>query len=156
MCPYDDTNSNNLLNWTFGKAELAAKSRVYVGLSTNDPVADKGAFAELSGKGYKRELINVYADQTYFGYINPASDRSILNGKQINYTKASADWDPVNGIGLFTTETGGTPYFYGKLELTEEQAAEGGVVCPAGAIFLFDPEGMKVSFPAADVVETTE
>lgn len=152
MCPYDDSNSNSLLGWTFGKNALTAKSQVYIGLCTNDPVADGGVFNELEGKAYKRKLINVYADQAYFDYISPASARSILNGEQINYIKATEDWDPVNGIGLFTTETGGTPYFYGKLELTEEQAAQGGVVCPAGAVFLFDPQTLKVSFPASDVM----
>lgn len=152
MCPYDDSNSNSLLDWTFGRAKLAEKSRVYIGLCTNDPVADKGVFNELEGKAYKRKLINVYAAQDHYNYISPASARSILNGEQINYTKAAEDWDPVNGIGLFITETGGTPYYYGRLELTEEQAAQGGVVCPAGALFLFDPQTLKVSFPATDVV----
>lgn len=151
MCPYDDSNSNSLLDWTFGRAKLAEKSRVYIGLCTNDPVADGGVFTELTGSGYARVLIGLYGE-SYPGLINAASGRAILNGKQINYTKATADWPAVNGIGLFTTETGGTPYFYGKLELTEEQAAQGGVVCPAGAVFLFDPQTLKVSFPASDVV----
>lgn len=151
--PFDTAKSNSILNWAFGKGALSNISSVYIGLSTNDPVEDGGTFTELSGNGYARVLISVY-NANYPGLINSASDRSILNGRQINWTKATADWPAAKGVGLFTSETGGTPYFYGALELTEEQKAAGGVLCPAGAVFLFDPETLKVSFPATDVTET--
>ncbi len=144
--PFDTPKSNSILDWAFGKGTLSAISNVYIGLSTNDPVADGGTFTELSGNGYARVLINIY-NSAYPGLINSASARRILNGRQINWTKATGDWPEAKGVGLFTAATGGSPYFYGTLEEP--------VTCPAGAVFLFDPETMKVSFPATDVTETT-
>jgi hypothetical protein len=140
--PYDNVKSNSILDWTFGKTKLSEISRVYIGLSTNDPVAGKGVFNELSGNGYARVLIGMYGE-SYPGLITAAAERTILNGRQINWTKATADWPAANGIGLFSSETGGTPYFYGKLEEP--------VTCPAGAVFLFDPQTLRVSFPDSDV-----
>lgn len=143
--PFSTTYANNILNWTFGKSTgLSGHTKVYIGLSSNDPEADNGTFTELSGSGYTRVLISQYGE-TYPDVIGSASARSITNPKQINWTKATADWLNAKGFGLFTAEAGGSPYFYGKLDTEVE--------VPTGAVALFDPNTLKISFPTTDVSE---
>lgn len=143
--PFSTTYANNILNWMFGKTSaLSGHSKVYIGLSSNDPEADNGAFSELSGSGYSRVLIAQYGE-TYPDVIGSASARSITNPKQINWTKATADWLNAKGFGLFTAEAGGSPYFYGKLDNEVE--------VPTGAVALFDPNTLKISFPTTDISE---
>lgn len=145
--PFNTTYANNILNWMLGKGELAKHSKVYIGLCTNDPEADGGwdSTKELSGYGYSRVLIAQYGE-TYPNVINSAAGRAITNGKQFNWTKATADWPEAKGFGIFTTETGGVPFFYGKLENP--------VTCEAGAVALFDPQTFTISFPTTDVAVT--
>lgn len=140
--PFSDLYANRILNFTFSKTtELEAPASVYIGLSSNDPEADRGVFTELSGNGYSRVLISL-KNETYPDVMGSANGRTILNTKQINWTKATGDWIPALGFGLFSSATGGEPFFYGKLE--EE------VACVAGAVALFDPQTLKISFPVAD------
>ena len=143
--PYSKTYANNILNWTFGKGNLTSHNNVYIGLCSNDPEADDGAFTELSGGAYTRVLVSIL-NQQYPDYIGAANNREIGNAKQINWTKATATWAPAKGFGLFTSATGGTPYFYGKFPSP--------VTCAAGAVMLFDPNSLKISIAATDT-ETT-
>lgn len=153
--PFSTTYANDILNYTFAKTQsLTAPSAVYIGLSTNDPEADGGAFTELSGNGYARVLIS-QRGATYPALIGSAASRAISNIAQINWTKATADWVRVKGFGLFSSASGGTHFFYGKLELTEEEEAAGGILCEVGAVMLFDPNTLKISFPTTDVEEAT-
>ncbi len=154
MCPFNDTYANNFLNFMFAKtATLTAPSAIYIGLCENDPVADDGVFEELSGNGYARVLI-AQKGETYPNVIGSASDRAITNQYQINWNKATLDWpseDPdakIQGFGLFSALTGGTPFYYGKLEEP--------IRCVAGAVALFDPQTLKISFPDTDAEITTE
>lgn len=152
--PFSDTYANSILNYALSKtSSLTAPSQVWIGLSSNDPEADGGTFTELSGGGYSRVLIS-QKGETHPNIIGPASDRAITNAYQLNWPKATLDWT-VKGIGLFSSQTGGTPFFYGAIELTEEQIAAGGLVVEAGAVALFDPQTFKISFPATDTTETT-
>lgn len=149
--PFSATYANAILNYTFSKTkELAAPEYVYIGLCTNDPEASGGTFNELSGGGYSRVLISI-REETYPNVIGFASNRAITNQYQINWTKATLDWARVKGFGLFSSPTGGSPFFYGKLELTAEQEAAGGMLCEAGAVMLFDPQTLKISFPTTDI-----
>lgn len=148
--PFSTAYANSFLNYTFAKnTGLTAPNMVYIGLCTNDPEADDGTFNELSGKGYARVLIS-QKSETYPNVIGSASARSITNTQQINWTKATADWERVNGFGLFSSETGGTPFFYGKLDLSDEVIAEGGLLVPSGAVALFDPNTLLISFSDTD------
>lgn len=146
--PFSDTYANNILNWMFGKGAITVNSHpsVYIGLCTNDPEADGGwdTTKELSGNGYTRVLISKYGE-SYPNVISSASGREITNPYQINWYKATADWPEANGFGLFTTISGGTPYFYGKLDNP--------VTCETGAVALFDPNTLKISFPTTDISE---
>lgn len=144
--PFNDTYANNILNYAFAKtATLTAPTAVYIGLSSNDPEADSGEFTELSGGGYHRVLISV-KNETYPDVITSSTNRRINNTKQINWTKATADWVDANGFGLFSSETGGTPFFYGKLSAP--------VSVSAGSVALFDPYAFIILFP--DMDETIE
>lgn len=150
--PFTNTYANDILNWAFGKGALSSHSKVYIGLCSNDPEADNGTINELSGGGYERVLIS-QLNSEYPGLMNGATLRSIVNGRQINWTKATTNWDLVNGFFLSTSPAVGEKpniFFYGGLELTEEQKAAGGLEVVAGAVALFDPNSLKISFPDAD------
>lgn len=150
--PYSKDYANQILNVSLAKqAQLSAPSTVYIGLSTNDPEADDGTFNELGGNGYGRVLI-CQRGETYPAVIGSASNRAIASNAQINWSKATLDWPRVKGFGLFSQATGGTPYYYGKLEMTEEEKAAGGVLCVAGAVMLIDPGTLRIAFTTTDAV----
>lgn len=143
--PFSTPYANNILNYLFAKTkELIIPDAVYIGLCANDPEADNGTFNELSGYGYARVLIS-QKGETYPNVIGSASNRMITNPYQINWTKATGDWEEAKGFGLFSAASGGTPFFYGKLEVP--------VTCVAGAVALFDPNTLKISFPTTDANE---
>lgn len=141
--PFSTTYANQILNVAFAKTNyIQANDYVWLGLSSNDPEADDGTFNELSGNGYARVLIS-QKGETYPNVIASATDRKIVNPYQINWTKATGgDWAEANGFGLFSAQTGGTPYFYGKLKEP--------VTCVAGAVMLFDPNTFAIAFPSTD------
>jgi len=143
--PFTTTYANNILNYALSKtAQLTAPSAVYIGLCSNDPEADNGAITELSGGGYSRVLIS-QKGQTYPDVMGSASGRMIQNTKQINWTKATGDWVDAKGFFLSSSGTVGETagiFFYGALEEP--------VPCTAGAVALFDPYTLKISFPASD------
>lgn len=146
--PFSTTYANSILNYLFSKtATLTAPAEVYIGLSKNDPEADGGTFNELSGGGYARVLIS-QKGETYPNVIGAASNRAIVNQYQVNWTKATLDWPEAHGFGLFSALTGGSPFFYGALEEP--------VTCVAGAVALFDPQTLKITFPASDTEEDEE
>lgn len=141
--PFSVAYRNDILNYLFSKttASLSAPSQVYIGLSSNDPEADGGTFTELSGKGYSRVLIS-QKGATYPDLIGQASGGSISNTKQINWTKATGNWTNAQGFGLFSASSGGTPFYYGKLDTLLEVVE--------GAVALFDPGALKISFASTD------
>jgi len=147
--PFTTSEANTILNWMLGKVNgLSAKSKVFMGLLTNDPEADGGTCTEVSGDTYHRVLVSQYGE-SYPAVLGTASDRVIKNTAQINWTKAKADWPTVKGIALYTTETGGTPFYYAKLKnaLTVE----------AGAVALFEAGLLQIGFKDTDedIVATT-
>ena len=143
--PFSSTYANQILNYVFSKtASLTAPNSVYIGLSKNDPEADNGVFTELAGYGYGRVLIS-QKGLAYPNVISTASNRSITNAYQINWAKATGEWETANGFGLFADATGGTPFFYGKLTAP--------VIVPEGAVALFDPNTLVISISSTD--ETT-
>ena len=149
--PHSITEANNILDYTFRGKSLSSISELWIGLSTNDPVADGGEFNELSGNGYARVLVEQFG-KSYPALLGAAADRSITNVKQINWTKATGgDWQRAKGIGFFTSPTGGTPRFYGKLTLTAEQIAAGGLLTEEGAVCLLDPGAFRVEMADYDL-----
>lgn len=134
-----ESYANNYLNFLLGNTEtLTAPSKVWVGLSSTDPEAEDGSFTELTGGNYSRVLIRIKGE-SYPDKLGTASDRKLANVRQINWDKATADWPNSLGIGLFSAETGGTPFAYGKLTQP--------LVIPAGAVALLDPGMMKLYIP---------
>lgn len=145
--PLSNGMANNILNYLFGKAALDKQVEVYIGLSSNDPEADNGTFTELSGGSYSRVLVSVF-DQQYPDYFGTASNRSMTNNRQINWTKATANWATAKGFGLFDTKSGGTPYYYAALDAPYPTTE-------AGAVALFDPQALTVGFATADIHTAT-
>lgn len=139
--PFSTEYANRILNCAFGKTDMNAPTYVYLGLSTNDPVADGGAFAELNVDGYER--IMIYSEQAGAEIkVGSAENRLIQNTKQINWTKATTQWNTVIGFGLFTSASGGNPFFYGKLKEP--------ITVPVGAVALLSPGDLKVGISSVD------
>ena len=149
--PHNISDANKILNSTFRGEAIPSVSEIWMGLSTNDPVADGGTFNELAGNGYARVLVE-QVGKSYPALLGEATGRSITNVKQINWTKATGgDWQRANGVGFFTAQTGGTPRFYGKLTLTAEQIAAGGLLTEEGAVCLLDPGAFRVEMADYDL-----
>lgn len=140
--PFSVSYSNNILNYLFAKVtSLTPPGLVYIGLCTNDPEADGGTFTELSGNNYARLLLSSKGD-TYPNYFGNASDRTIKNRYQMVFNKATGDWETAYGFGLFSSATGGEPFYYGALDAP--------VFVPAQAVAIFDPETFSITLPAQD------
>lgn len=144
--PFSVTQANAILNFMFSKtsSDLKVPTYIYMGLSKNDPEADNGTFTELSGDTYARVLIS-QKGETYPDVMGTAADRSIKNIKQINFNRSTVAWDTIHGFGLFSAATGGTPFYYAKVDSAE------GVAVPPNAVALFDPETLSISFASTDV-----
>lgn len=142
--PYSNEYTNMILDWSMGKREsLPKQNKVYVGFCRNDPEAEDtyGVFTELSGDTYGRILVSQLGE-TYPAIIGSATDRVISNIGQIANNKATADWETANGIGFFTTETGGSPFWFGKLSAA--------VTTVAGAVMLIDPGALRIGLKKQD------
>lgn len=146
--PFSTNYAQSILTYIFGKTKtLTAPADVYLALSSNDPEADNGTFTELSGGGYSRVHISTTSGN-YPNLMDSPSGRSITNSKQINWNKATADWQDIKGFALWTAPTGGTMIYYGKIT-----NAEGKVSVDSGAVALFDPGALKISIASTDVDE---
>lgn len=139
--PFNDYYAQTILGLMLaqGTGKLEGHESVYIGLCTNIPTS--GNFSELSGSAYSRILISKKGS-TYPDVMGAIENREVKNVKQINWVKATADWPTVYGFGLFTTETGGSPFFYGELKVP--------IHVDAGDVALFDPEELRISFPDED------
>lgn len=141
--PYSMTKRNDFLKQTFPTANTAnSPSNLYLGLCKNDPVADNGTFNELSGDTYSRVLLRRKTDSLP-DYLSDVSNGKVYNVKQIVFNRATVQWEQVKGIGLFESETGGTPTFYAKLKTPVDTAPN--------QIFTFDPKTFIVQFADTDV-----
>lgn len=176
--PFSTTYANQLLDMIFARRYgVKAPKVVYLALSKNNPEEDNGRFEEIAGDTYKRlriaslvedteydvpktsdnyDVFNAWKASNDLNYIGSAANREISNVEQINWTKATArDWDASKGFGLFETPTGGAPFYYGKLDLTAEQVAAGGLICKKDSVMLFDPTKLKITFPTKDSISGT-
>lgn len=151
--PFTTNYANQILNVAMAKtAQMSAPAMVYIGLCSNDPEASNGSVTELSGGNYKRKAISAKGS-TLLDYIGEANGRAIQNIDQINFPKASVDWARVKGFFLSTSGTVGETssiFFYGKLDLTEEEEAAGGLLVKAGMIAVFDPAAFRIGFATVD------
>ena len=138
--PLTTVYANKVLNYIFGKEALTKPTAVYIALSTNDPEADGGVFEELTGNTYERVLLMNNSGDT--NLMGSASERTITNAKQINWTKATGAWPTANGFGIYTAKTGGELIYYGKLDSPVTVSAE--------AVALFDPGTLRISFATVD------
>lgn len=143
--PFTTTFANHVLDYIMAKTmALTAPTEVYIGLCTNNPEETSGTVSELAGGAYHRVLISNKGDD-YPDVIGRARDRMIMNTKQINWTKATSNWAEAKGFFLASSPTVGNTdsvFFYGKLEEP--------VTCAAGAVALFDPQSLRISFPEVD------
>lgn len=84
------------------------KSTTYIGLSTTTPTAAGGNFTEpSSSSGYERSK---------FGEQDASKSAQIANGGIIFFNESLGDgYGTVTHFGLFSSASGGTPFFVGEL-----------------------------------------
>lgn len=143
--PFSTTDANAILNWMMGGSAPSIKPDVYIGLLKNDPEASNGECEEIPQgfDTYERVLISTGSPNEYPYLMAAASERAIQNKAQINWTKAkSQQWPEVQGIALYTSKTGGTPFYYAKI-------ANPFTVDP-GEVALFEAGTFKISMLATD------
>ena len=104
----------------------------YIGLSTTTPNENGGNFTEPtvgSTTGYKRAKVEV---------MGTPSDGQIQNTDIIFFPESLGDgWGTITHFGLFSAQTGGTPYFWGELTGSSVQI-------PAGYIPIFRADALIV------------
>lgn len=85
------------------------KSTTYIGLSTTTPTAAGGNFTEpSSASGYVRAK---------FGDQDASKSAQIANGAIIFFNESlGAGYGTVTHFGLFSSASGGTPFFIGELD----------------------------------------
>lgn len=143
--PYSIEKRNQFLNLTFpslNSTNVSIPSKMYLALCSNDPVADGGAFNELSGDTYARVLI-CRKGEDLPNYMSAVNAGKIYNTKQITFNRATTAWTQVKGIGLFETETNGSVVFYATLKDPVDVGTN--------QIFTFDPNTFVVQFADTDV-----
>lgn len=109
---FTTAKANSILNDVFkGSPEGASGTDfVYIGLSSTEPSEDGTNFTEpeaSSATGYHRGEIG--------SKMGNASNRQIQNTSVCYMSLLRTDLGPVGYFGLFTTKTGGEPFFCGPL-----------------------------------------
>lgn len=121
-----NTLAANILKLITGKVNNVSGGNVYIGLSTTIPTSNttSGAIENVTepstSDGYNRELIGTYqtASTQVFGEVTYDSTNNCFvtsNVKQVKFNKATGAWGTVKAFCLYSSETGGTPMFYGTL-----------------------------------------
>lgn len=121
-----NTLAQNILNLITGKTSSISGGNVYIGLSTTIPTSNSttGAIENVTepstSDGYNRELIGTYqtASTQVFGSVTYDATNNCFvtsNTKQVKFNKATGAWGTVKAFCLYSSETGGTPMFYGTL-----------------------------------------
>lgn len=110
--PFTTSKANSILT-------TSITSTTYIGLSTTTPTAAGGNFTEPgSTTGYER---------AQFGTQDTSKTAQIANGAIIFFNESLGDgYGTVTHFGLFSSKTGGTPFFIG--ELTASMAIGAGYV----------------------------
>lgn len=121
------SRANQILNSLFPNSDK--EGHTYIGLSTTTPTETGSNFTEPSAaNGYERISITV---------MGAAFDGQISNNKIITFPLIKNNsWGTVTHFGLFSSETGGTPYLFGEVNTPVE--------LPVGYLACFDAKGLIV------------
>lgn len=105
------SRANQILNSLFPNSDK--EGYTYIGLSTTTPTETGTNFTEPSAaNGYERIKISV---------MGAASDAQISNNKIITFPLIKNNsWGTVSHFGLFSSESGGTPYLFGAINTPVE------------------------------------
>lgn len=116
----------SLFNMIFGKAQNnSLLSTCYLGLLTIVPATSDTAdtYQEPpTANGYKRTLLGNYQTAvTQLMETAYVSGELVARNKDIIYFPecTGTDWPPILGWGLFSSESGGSPLFYGTLSQSQ-------------------------------------
>lgn len=115
------TASAALLNHLCGKSSsvsIGSNGNCWLGLFTTKPIEEGTGGVEVSSANTNYTRINISS-------LMSATNRQAINLNDINFNAAivpsdpdaqtGADWGTIVAFGLFTTQTGGSPYAWGDL-----------------------------------------
>lgn len=110
----------NLFNMIFGKAQgNTLLPTCYLGLLTSLPAnSDGSGYNEPdAAAGYKRAFLGNYQSSNNIMTVKTDLGGELVatNDDIIYFPEATANWTAVVGWGLFGSESGGNPLFYGNL-----------------------------------------
>lgn len=115
------SKANDLLEQLFHTTGTN-KTYYYIGLSTTPPNPDGSNFTEpripdgATDDEGKPITVNEYQRVSLDGLMGAASKAIIKNTAIIFFNEAEHyGWGTITHFGIFTSETGGTPIFYGEL-----------------------------------------
>jgi hypothetical protein len=101
--------ANSVLDALFGSGTPAT---LYVGLYTAAPNADGTGGTEVTGGSYARVAVTNNATNW------PAASGGVKsNANAITFAAATANWGSVVSAGVFAALSGGTPYYFGNLDV---------------------------------------
>lgn len=119
---YTIEKANSILNADF-------KNTYYIGLSSTVPTESGGNFNEpTSASGYKRAKLTT----------GLASNKQIQTTEYMYFGEALSDWGTMLYFGIFTSQTGGTPHYFGKIDVA------GGVTVVTGQVGLVRNNNLKI------------
>jgi hypothetical protein len=119
-----NTAKANLFKMIFGQSSSnTLLGTCYLGLSTTEPATDGSNFTEpASSTGYARSLLGQSSTpNTYL--MGTTTSFTEENTSIIYFPEATSTWGTVTHWGLFTSQSGGTPLFYGELTTPVEVPA---------------------------------
>lgn len=121
------SKANEILNGLFPN-DSTKKNYTYIALSTTEPDVNGGNVTEPSSEsGYKRMKVEV---------MGSASNGQIKNTDIIFFPESLGEgYGTIVAFGLYSTQTGGTPYYTGMLKNANGELAP--IQVPAGYIPIF-------------------
>lgn len=132
------TQSNRLLDYSFGNTSFSNPTNLYVGLSTTT-IGNNGTGAtEPSGGSYAR--VQIANNKTTFGV---SSNGVLTNLITVTFPESTGDWGTITYIFLSDQLTGGNILYFDPV-----RDASGNIsprACPSGTTIYFSASGIQIS-----------
>lgn len=123
----------------------------YLGFSTSEPTDAGGNITEPSDSYYHRVRLATSSGGTNT-FIVGIANHKITNSETIYMPEPSVNWGTLNWFCLFTSFTGGQPYFVGKLM---NDGGTQGVTVNANNIFFIRQGELEISLDGSNATASS-
>jgi len=108
-----DELAGKQLSLLLGQSYSLPGNSIYIGLGTKPTsqlgVGDIGELTSANAPGYARVQLPAAAGT----FTPPGVNRKISNLVEIKFADATANWELAKSFGIYTTASGGTPWYFG-------------------------------------------